>query len=87
MEGEIIHVVFAYMNMQKIIIPSEEGQKMAQCLYLKLTHTHTLTDTRRRTQTAVLFSISLSMYSDDGRLEVMHNVKWMCRSNFCKCDK
>lgn len=43
MEGEIIHVVFAYMNMQKIIIPSEEGQKMAQCLYLKLTHTHSQT--------------------------------------------
>lgn len=45
MEREIIHVAFAYMNTQKIIIPSEEGQKMAQCLYLKLSYQHAFTHT------------------------------------------
>lgn len=41
-EGEIIHVASACIIIEKIIIPADEGQKRAQCLYLKMTaHTHT----------------------------------------------
>ena len=63
MEREIIHVVFAYMNMQKIIIPSEEGQKNgpmslseASSLPCVHTHTHTLTHICKHT----LYSLSIS---------------------------
>lgn len=50
MEREIIHVAFAYMNMQKIIIPSEEGQKngpmsLSEALLPTCIHTHTTTTT------------------------------------------
>lgn len=40
-EREFIHVASACIIIVKIIISADEGQKRAQCLYLKMTaHTH-----------------------------------------------
>lgn len=47
-EGKIIYIMFAYMNMQKIIIPTDEGQKRPSvsiwsefAISLPRTHSHT----------------------------------------------
>ncbi len=78
MEREIIHVVFAYMNMQKIIIPSEEGQKNGP-ISLSESYTHTYENTHSHfilsisnLSLPVCHSLSLffisSTYSDGGWL-------------------
>lgn len=69
MEREIIHVAFAYMNMQKIIIPSEEGQKngsmsLSEALLPTCIHTHTTLSLYPLTSSICFLSVchSLSLF-------------------------
>lgn len=57
-EGEIIHALFAYMNMQKLIIPSEEDKNGTMSLSeLTLQRSHRCT----QTLTSCLYSLSISV--------------------------